>query len=249
MRMTIEVSGLKEAQQRLSGFSDRRLASVAAAGLNRTIREIAEAERRTMAEVFDRPKPYTLGGVGIKLADIGSLQAEVFLKVTGGSGRGAGKYLQAQVEGGRRERKAYEVLLQPVGIMPQGWRAVPAPAARIDPFGNMDRRQLSDIINQLKRADVGPQQRNATRRAIGAARRSGGTVFVIHEGTKAAPGIYIREFGGRNITAVLLFVRTNQYRKRLPFYEVARQVAEKRAAFHFMAAFNESAARLGGGVR
>lgn len=249
MRVTFEVSGLKEAQEAIKGFSDRRMSSVLAAGINRTVREIADAERRAMAEVFDRPKPYTLGGVGIKLADIGRLEAEVFLKVAGGSGRGAGKYLQAQVEGGRNKPKGFERVLMAMGIQPQGYRAVPAPAAHLDPFGNMDRKQLSDIINGLKRGNVGPERRGSVRRAIGAARRTGGTFFVIHPGVKAKPGVYVREFGGRDITAVLLFVTALQYRKRLPFYEVAMGVAQKRAEFHFSAAFSESAARLQGATR
>ena len=245
MRMTVSVTGLKEALDLVgSGFSARRIESVLAGGLNRTIREIADAERRTMASVFDRPKPYTLGGVGIQLADIGRLQAEVFLKTSGASGRGAGKYLLAQVEGGTNRPKGFERALMAMGIQPQGWRAVPAPAARLDPFGNMDRRQLSDIISGLKRGNVGPERRGAVRRAIGAARRTGGTFFVIHPGGKARPGVYIREFGGRDITPVLLFVTALQYRKRLPFFETAIDIAKRRLEVHIGDLFRESAARL-----
>ena len=63
MRLTVDVEGLRDVQQRLQGFSDRRLNAALATGLTRTAQQVAEAQRREMLDVFDRPSRYTLQGV------------------------------------------------------------------------------------------------------------------------------------------------------------------------------------------
>jgi hypothetical protein len=249
MRMTLEMSGLKEAQARFDGFSDRRLRAVGATALTRTANRIASAQRDEITRVFDRPKPYTLGGVGIKTANAGDLNAEVFLRVSGSTGRGAGKYLQAQVQGGSGAVKGFERKLQGAGIMPAGWRAIPAQGARLDPFGNLEKRQLDQIIVQIREMRTeGPRSKAGTNRRFAAVRRAGAAFFAVLPGQRKglSPGVYGRTaYGaGRDIVPILIFVSSVRYRLRFDFYGIALRVAQAALPEEFGRAFDESAARL-----
>lgn len=248
MRLTVGVSGLREVQMQLRAtFSDRRMSSAIATALTRVAGDVAAAERTEMTSVFDRPKPYTLGAVGIKPATATDLVAEVFLKQAGGDGRAAAKYLEPQIRGGTRQLQGFEVLLQKSGFMPPGWRIVPGVGAKLDAFGNVQRSQLAAIVASLRaqRPPVGPQPKRAMSKRIAAARRAGGAYFVIPPGRRGAhPGVYIREFTGRNITPILLFVRTVAYRARFDFVKVAHTVAQQRLGPQLQRAIDESVQRL-----
>lgn len=248
MRLTAEISGLREVQEQLRAtFSARRLSAAAATALTRIAQAAAAAERTQMTRVFDRPKPYTLGAVGIKAATAQSPVAEVFLKGAGSDGRAASKYLEPQISGGRRRLQGFERLLQRLGAMPQGWLVVPGAGAQLDVYGNVARTQLSAIVASLRaqRPAVGPQPKNALGKRIRAARKAGGEFFAIPPGRKgAAPGIYIREFGGRNITPVLLFVRAAMYRARFDFYAIASGVVRQQLGPELQRSIDDHVQRL-----
>ena len=238
------IDGVKEVQASLRGFSDRRMAAAAATALTRTAVEAKAGVQAQMPGVFDRPTPYTLGGVGISTASASNLEAEVFLKdQQSGAGRPAAVYLRTEVRGGARSTKGFEKLLQGRGVMPAGWRAVPGAGARLDAFGNIDRTQLGQILKQLRTQQAaGPVQ---PRKRIAAARSAGASFFVVKPGKKGAkPGIYARELTGRNITPVILFVRNATYSARFDFEGIVRRIANERLGPNLQRAIGESAARL-----
>ena len=245
MRLNIQVDGLREVQQSLRGFSDRRLAAAAATALTRTAVEARDGVKAAMPSVFDRPTPYTLGGVGMQGATAQTLEAQVFLKdqQTGGSGRPAAVYLRPEVRGGKRRTKAVERLLSAARILPAGWAIVPGAGAQLDQHGNVSRQQLTLILRQIRQSrNAGPQPR---RRLVGQQRKAGGQVFAIQQGAKgAAPGIYIRELTGRNITPLLLFVRQATYRPRFDFEGIVTGIVQQRLGPNLQRAIGESAARL-----
>lgn len=249
MKLTLDVTGLAEAVRAIKGFSDRRLAAAAATALTRTASDIAKAERDAMVRVLDRPRPYTLGGVGMKPATAADLTAEVFLKTEGAGGRGAGKYLRALVDGGQRRMQGWEKKLAGAGVLPSGWRAVPGAGARLDAEGNLDRRQLRQILDQLRLLMVtGPRSRGEQAKRRAAAARAGGAFFVLQPGqAKAGPGIYARD--GRSITPVVVFVTRSQYRRTFEFYGEAQRVAEQRLPQNFRRAIDDSIGRLMAGQR
>jgi hypothetical protein len=65
------------------------------------------------------------------------------------------------------------------------------------------------------------------RKQINAQRRAGGRFFVMPPGKRAAPGVYQREFSGRTITPVVMFVRSVQYRQRFDFDGVALRTVDR----------------------
>ena len=240
----MDVKGVVEAVAAIKGFSDRRLAAALATSLTRTASDIAKGERDAMVRVLDRPRPYTLGGVGLKPASASDLVAEVFLKTDGASGRGAGKYLRPLIDGAQRRMQGWEKKLEGAGVLPAGWRAVPGAGARLDAQGNLDRRQLRQIFDQLRLLmGTGPRSRAELAKRRSAAARAGGAFFVLEPGkAKAAPGIYSRE--GRSITPVIVFVTRSQYRRLFDFYGEAQRVAERRLQQNVARAIDESVGRL-----
>jgi hypothetical protein len=236
MKLTLTVTGLKEVQSALAGFSDRRMSSVLASALTATARDGADAVKAEMGRVFDRPRPFTLGGARFKPANANDLTAEVFLAEQGAGGRGAGKYLKAEVRGGQRKQTGLERALQKGGLMQGGWYVVPGAGARLDSHGNIQRSQLQQIAQGV-----------SGMRSKAQARRAGGDYFAVPTRQKKGlpPGIYLQPHGRRvRPVLVLRFVRSVTYPVRLNFEGVVRETAALRFAAHFDRYFNASALRL-----
>lgn len=246
MRLTFDATGIRQTQTALRDFSDRRLATAAATTLTRTGRDVVAGVQDRMRTIFDRPTPYTLGGVGSTRATPQKLEVEVFLKDQQGErgGRAAAVFLRSQVSGGARKAKGFERLLQARGLMPDGWRAVPGAGAKLDQYGNLDRTQLGQILSQL-RVSSRIKGLASGAKGIGAQRKAGGRFFSVLPGAKGArPGIYQREFGGKGITPVLIFVPQAVYSPQFPFAQIAAEIAQQRIGPNVERAIRESAARL-----
>jgi hypothetical protein len=179
------------------------------------------------------------------------LAAEVGIKdelgVTG-KGTPATAYLLPQVQGGGRRVKRFELALQARGAMPRGWLAVPAAGARLDAFGNVSRGQIQQILAQLgTELLAGSDRTQKTDRARRAGqRRAGGQFLAVlpGRGGRLKPGIYQREFIGRNITPVFIYVRTATYRPRYGFEQAVREVADAKLRPNIERAVAESLERL-----
>ena len=250
MKIGYSITGMDELRTALSAFSERRLNAAVATALTRTAVEIRKAVLDEMPRAFDRPTPYTLGALYTKGATAQSLQAETYFKDDrAGSGTPATKYLLPNVEGGARHTKRFERALQAVGALPAGWLTTPAAGARLDAYGNMVRGQIIQILSQLRITMTAGYTRNMAfdaRKQISAQRKASGRYFVIKPGGKsrAPPGIYIREWFIRDVTPVLLFVRSAAYRPRLDFYGISQRVAAERLQPNVDRAISESAARM-----
>jgi len=246
----ITVTGLDQAHNVLQQFSARRLAAAKATAATRVALQVREEVRQEMRRVFDRPTPYTLNCLFVRPATAAAPTAEVWVKDDrAGSGTPAVKYLLPQVQGGQRGTKRLEVALRAIGALPTGWLVVPGQGARLDQYGNWSRGQIIQVLSQLRITLTAGYQRNmsfSARQAIAAQRRAGGRFFVRPIGQGKAPGIYQREFTGRNITPVALFVQRAQYPRRLDFDGIARTVAEREIGPQFARAVAESAARMQG---
>ena len=135
--------------------------------------------------------------------------------------------------------KRAERVLQQTGYLPAGWVTVPGQGARLDASGNMSSGQLMQILSQLRAQTTAGYTRNMAhgKRGIKAQERAGGRFFVIPPGGKTQPGVYQREFMGRGITPVLIFVRAATYSPRLGMERIAQkagleQYVQKRIRYH-----------------
>lgn len=248
MRFTLNVSGLKEVQDAQRDFSARRLNAAIATGLTRTAVEARTDIRTKMPSIFDRPKPYTLNALFVRPARANKLESQVYFKDelgTSKGGRPATKYLRIHVDGGKRRAKGFERSLQAAGHLPAGWVTVPAVGARLDAHGNMLPAQIIQILSQLRITLTAGHDRNLGfgAKGIAAQRQAGGRFFVVPPG-RGTPGIYQREFIGRNTVPVVLFVRAAGYSRRFPFDDLAQAVASRRLRPNVLRAIEEQSARL-----
>lgn len=219
----------------------------AAVALTRTAQDVRTELYGEMRRVFDRPTPYTLRSLFVRGARPDNLEAMVWVKDdSAGSGTPATKYLLPQIEGGRRALKRFEYGLQVTGNMPQGWRAVPGQAAKLDAYGNVSRGTIIQILSQLRVELVSGSNRaiSTDKKKRGRAfKKAGGQFVALPQGRgKLRPGIWqmVDEGGKRVPKPVFLFVREATYRRLFKFHEVAANVARIRFHFHFQAEFTKA---------
>lgn len=216
-----------------------------ALALTATANQARNDLRVEMQRVFDRPTRYALNSMGVKSADRkGDLVAAVFLKEFAGKGVPATKYLWAQIHGGNRRAKRFEVSLEKAGLLPVGMRAVPGQGARIDAYGNMNRGQVVKILSALKATSDVTQHANPSRPSRRKLRNE--KYFVAGKSPKTkhlAPGIYLRT--QKVIKPVVLYVDRTSYAPRFKFHDVAQASQRK----HFMTELDRALAKVMGKAR
>lgn len=209
--------------------------------LTRTAKAAQAEIKREMQRVFDRPTRYTLNAVAIKPATRERLQASVYLRDDYQGGTNPSNYLDPQIVGGTRKRKAMERALERLLVVPSGWYLVPGSAARLDAYGNWSAGEIRQVLSWFNAAEMtsgysanlSPARRAKLKRGTRA--RRGFEYFAVRPGDRAAkwlrPGIYRKTFFafGGAVQPVAQFVSTVSYRPRLDFYGVAERVA--RAVF------------------
>jgi hypothetical protein len=79
---------------------------------------------------------------------------------------------------------------------------------------------------------------------IAAQRKAGGRFFVVPPGGRIAPGVYQREFAGRGITPVLIFVKRTAYTRRFDFDGIGQRFAAQRLPLEMKRAVDEHTKRL-----
>lgn len=244
MNLTI-TTNVADVRRQLAEFSDRRFNAALATALTRTAVQVRTEVLASMPRLLDRPTPYTLrqlryvgatadrlaAAVGFNVATVTDQRgAPIGYRDLGPGETPAGKYLQPQIEGGSRRLKRLEVALKAIGALPAGWFAVPGQGATIDAYGGVSRGQIVQVLSQLRVQLVAGSQRNlaAGARGIAAQRKAGGRFFVIRPGEgRGQPGIYQREFIGRNVTPVFIFVKSVAYSKRFDFDRIAGGLADQ----------------------
>lgn len=251
MQLNVKADGVDAAVAALAEqFSQRRLSAALATGVTHTAQQVRDAWVDEMRAKLDRPTPYTLRSVFLSAATAQRPEAVVWLKDDrAGSGTPATKYLMPQIVGGAREQKRFERSLQAAGAMPTGWRAVPAAGAVLDGYGNISRGQINQILSQVgteltagyNRTVPKGKDADSRKKQIAAYRRAGAQYFALPRGRgRLKPGIYAREFYGKNITPVVIFVPAVGYMPRLDFMGVGERVASANLGANINKAIEES---------
>lgn len=194
--------------KRFEEFSNRRLRAGLATGVTRTAVEVRKRMQVELAQVFDRPTPYTrnqlkyvpakagnlAGGVGFNIFGVseapGSPMRFKFDPVDDVHSPPASRYLRAQIEGGARRQKRAEIALERVLVMPRGWVAVPGERAKIDAYGNQSVGEIKQILSFFNAAsNLSGSFQNMTaetraKRLKGTRKRAGFDYFVVRPGEK-----------------------------------------------------------------
>lgn len=281
MKLQVKVDGLQELQDKLKDFSQRRINAVIATALTRTAVQVRSKVLKDMDAMLDTPTPYTkrqlkyvaataakpVAAVGFGVVGISDERGNIIRYQDLGPGeRPAGRYLQPQIEGGKRSNKAFELALQHVGAMPKGWVAVPGERAKINAYGNQSVGELKQILSWFDAAtrnngsyqNMGAKGRE--KRLKGTKKKAGFEYFHVAPGGmrsftrtngktglhKMQPGIYRRTTYalGSHIEPVVIFVKAANYKKRFDFYAIAESERDRLLPIEMEQAIDESAKRL-----
>lgn len=245
---------ISRALAKLDNFKKNQVPFATAKALTKTAQAVAEAERKEMRDVFDRPTPYTMAAIYVKSATKKNLVAKVGIKNFAGKGNPASKFLAAQITGGTRRQKKFEKALQAVGAMPHGYFAVPGSGAKLDQYGNIMPSLIVQLLSYFKAFPEMGYKANMTDKrkaqlAKGKAKRGiqGVVYFVGRPGGNSANyplGIWARYTfnAGSFVSPVLIFVPHAQYKAIFDFYYVGKKVVERVFKTEFRAAMAEAMA-------
>jgi len=236
----------KKITSKLKGIA-KQIPFATSLAINRTAQKVKLAEEREIIDVFDRPTPFTKNSLFIKPSNKNNLTASVKLKDFSFKGSSAAKYLQAEIAGGERRLKRYEVALRSAGILPSGYFTVPGQAANIDQYGNIARSQIVQLIAYFRaNRDVGTSF-NSTDKTRGKLARStnkryGVSYFVMPKESGTQEGIYLRIHSnfGTAIRPVLIFVDSARYEAIYDFKFVAEKVIKKEYDNEFKRALEDA---------
>ena len=249
IKISIDTSGLSRSLQ----ATQRKIERCTAIALTKTAQHAQKAVIAEMPRVFDRPTPYAMRGTRVKPANYktGRMEASVEFKTDVSKGTPAEKYLQAEVFGGTRRLKRFEVALQRIGVLPSGMYAVPGAAMRLDAYGGIPARTIVQLLSYLQafgeqgyRANTSGERRGKL--AKGTRSKYGYELVVIRPGQRPArggkqlaPGIWKRTYTGfgSSLQPLLMFVRQPMYRQRLNLDRIRDQAVETHFSTEFGKAF------------
>ena len=221
--------------------------------INKTAVKAQKAIKAEMPKVFDRPTNWVLNSLRIKYAEktkvLSELSAEIAYKDRN-TAESSRSMIEPHVFSGKRSYKAMEVRLMRVGILPRGYNAVPGEAAKLDAFGNMNKGQITQVLNVLGTyTEAGYNKANEKtikRLAKGSVKKNiAGFVYWVNpvgpsKAKHLQPGVYQRVKSplGTVLKPVLIFVKQAQYRKRLDFFGIGKRVVNREFAGEFNSAFD-----------
>jgi hypothetical protein len=245
MEFRIITHGIDDIINELDAMHKNQVPFATSKALNKTAQAVKANLVSEMANVFDRPTPYTLRSLYVKPSTKKNLQAVVWLKDSYDQGIPATKYLWPEIFGGGRDLKRFEEALRRTGVLPNGMIIVPprfgAPET-LDAYGNIKRSLIVQMLSYFSafgqqgyKANI--NEKRKARLAKGTKKTQGFEYFV--SGGKRTitstgkpqhlpPGIYRRSTGywsawGSPIKPIFMFVKKPLYPKRLPFFETGKK--------------------------
>ena len=244
---TINVSvSVDEAVKRL-GFVRKQIPFITSLSLNRTGQKVRAKEEHEIRDVFDRATPYIQRSIFLKPSNKSNLTATVGIKDFASKSVPATKILEAEIKGGARRLKRYEIALRRVGALPNGYYTVPGAAAQIDQYGNIARKHITQILAYFKAFPEAGYKANSTDRSRarlkrGTKKKLGVSYFVGRPGDGKSPlGIWMRIHSsfGSAIKPVLIFIKSAQYQSVFDFKFVAENTVKREFNGEFERAYRE----------
>lgn len=208
---------LPDMRKALKGFEDK-IPIATAQAITFTAERVQKDLVEGMQRAFDSPKPYTLNAIYKTTATPNRLHAQVKIKDEAAKGNPAAKYLQPQIEGGKRRQKGSERNLQHAGLIRGGQFMVPGDDAPLDQHGNLRPSQVVRALSHV-RAQWDPAQNTGSERSKKRARRSAQYFWM--------PGIGIYWRQGKSLRSFMVVARSPQYRKRFDFFGIAAASVER----------------------
>ena len=211
----------------LRDIPSRVLPYATATAMTKGVKRAQQAVITRMSQAFVRPVAYTLNSTRVEVATKDKLFARLAVKDQRvGRGTRPESYLFPEVEGGTRNQKGLEKLLQFRGFLQPGEWAYPQSNSILDQNGNVSAPKVRGILAQLS--------------------KPGSKFFVGTLGKTRTRGLWERgdHAGGRSgknqkrsVRAVFVFSRNvPTYKPRLDFTGAAKQAVQQGFATDFYAA-------------
>lgn len=225
--------GIDEAIKNLDDIEREQLPFALALAATRTAQDIQKAEKKLIAQTFDRPTKYTLNSVWIKSATKKNPTAAVWLKDDWSSGLGgnnAAEYLSPHIFGGPRTAKKFEKAMRRKGLLKLNQFVIPANSAKLDRFGNVSGGQIGKMLSNIGAQHDARQNSKITNKI---------SYFLFENDDGSMSGIWRRTPNG--IMPFMLFTnKAPTYQKRFPFFELANRIMSKRLTLNFNKAMDEA---------
>ncbi len=257
-RIAIEVDADNLLGRQFSALERQNLPFAIVQAVNATAFDIREQWQRVAPRVFDRPTSLTRNAATYRKATKDRLYAEILLRDEAAKGTPPAKYLAAEVQGGTRRKKGFEILLQQRGVMPAGQFAVAGRGAKLDAYGNVSAGEITKILSQLgaqrdayqnesassrrrrtsegRRYEYLGRDRKGATKVAGRVVRRGGRYFALQKRRgRLAPGVYERigtGFGSA-VRSVFIYTSRASYRPRYDIFGLAQRAWDKLMPFYF----------------
>lgn len=241
---------IKAATRYLDDVQRRQIPFATSVALNRaaflSLPDIAKEVR----DSFDRPTPWIQKAARYTKATKTNLSVTFGYDVFGNKqGVTAGKVLAAEVYGGERKLKRFEVALRRKGVLPNGMFAVPGAAAKdlgmIDQYGNMKGGAIVQILSKLEAfQEVGYTANVVAKKRKRVAGRDR-YYWVGKPGRNTPLGVWLidEKFSKRGrLRPILIFVDSARYEKRYDFHYAANKALTKHFGPEFDKALSQALA-------
>jgi hypothetical protein len=193
--------------------------------LNITALKARDALEKETRQVFSKPTRFTQKPVWIEFAKKTRLRAAVTIKDV------QHKYLDAEIQGGGRRLKRFELHLYHAGLLPAGMYAVPAKGVRLNKFGNLTQGAITKMLSNLQSH---PDPLLNTPKTYATGQTSNKRFFVAR--IKGAFGVWQR-VGKHRKRLYLLFVKQPRYTKRYQYRRLVRLTVKRHFADEFARQF------------
>lgn len=231
MNFKTQIKNLTEFQGGLRELSKRQIPYALASALNSTAYGAMVAERKEIADSFDRPTPFVQRGVLYEKAS--ALKLAAFTRIAGERDKfNVNRILAPHVYGGGRGVKASERRLLRTGAMLNGQFMVPGPGAPRDRYGNISGGQMQRILGFARQYAEGGYNVTKQRQDH----------YVV-----PGVGVFKRMGKGRSVPVLLFTHKAPQYEQRFEFHYAARVYFDRNFTQHMNQAWNR--AMTGAAVR
>jgi hypothetical protein len=218
-------ANIKEVTRYLDDVQRKQIPFATSVALNQAAFLSLPDITREVNDSFDRPTPWIQKSARYTKSTKSNLSVTFGYDVFGNKqGVTAGKVLSAEVTGGERKLKRFEIALRRKGALPNDMFAVPGEAAKdlgmIDAYGNMKGSAIVQILSKLEAFQEIGFTANVTNKKRKRAPGRDRYYWVGKPGRNTPLGVWlIDEKHSRRgrLRPVLVFVKSANYEKRYDF--------------------------------
>lgn len=235
LKLDLKVN-IDEVTRELGSAFTRQIQFAVASATTNVAKSSREAVKRNLDSVFNNPTSFIRNSAFATPATKETLTAVVGIKDQGARATPA-HYLKEHITAGERGSKPMERAMRALGVLPDGWLAVPSKdGVKRDAYGNVSKATVARILGALKQKETAKRGSDTFR------------VFVVRPGMQAsrtrrlAPGIWsVSNIGGQSVVKpVFLFVEAATYRKVFDLPKIVEDVVRTEFGRHLSSAIDRA---------